>query len=191
MPTRPKTPSFKRPRKKGFSKTKNLFGSQPKEGEYEFAPLPDLPGADMRSDKEKQVARTLGDDKLAKDVLRLQENEYPNGTLPELVTENYLRKWNVPHWYQVALFGGHVRGGLIPDFVISQGGTGQALQIQGTYWHEGFEAEEIDRTAKVRMLGHVVNGVRIEQVVEVWDTTLYSDPEHVLRLALAGIELGR
>ncbi len=189
--TRHKQPSFKKPRKRGFKKTKNLFGSKPKEGTYEFAPLPSMDETlDMRSEKEKQVTRTLGDEKLAKSVIHLQK-EYPNGTLPELVALNYLRKWNVPYWYQVAMFGGHRKGGLIPDFVVSNGGTGEAIEIQGTYWHEGFAHEEADRTSNIRMLGQIVNGVKIEKVIEVWDTTLYKNPDEVMRLALAGIEMGR
>ena len=184
--TQRKAPSFKPSDKKGFGRTKNLFGSKPKEEDYKFAPLPPLDPEDTRSDKEKQVARTLDDDELAKQVIKLQE-QHPNGTLPELVTLHYLLKWNVPHWYQIALFGGHVRGGIIPDFILT---SGTAIEVQGSYWHEGFERDEADRTKQFRMLGQVVNGIRIERVVEVWDTKLYNDPDRVLELALAGIGLG-
>ncbi len=191
MPTRYKQPSFKKHRKRGFKKTKSLFGAKPKEAEYKFAPLPSMDEMlDLRSEKEKQVTRTLGDEKLAKAVIRLQK-EFPNGTLPELVALHYLKKWNVPYWYQVALFGGHMRGGLIPDFVVNMSGTGLAIEIQGTYWHEGFQHEEADRAANMKMLGQVVDGTKIEQVIEVWDTTLYKNPDEVMRLALAGIERGR
>jgi hypothetical protein len=187
---RPKTPKFDKPRKRGFKKTKNLFGSQPKERKYEFAEMTGLPEMiDPRSEKEKQVARTLGDDKLAKKIIELQ-GEHPNGTLPELLTLHYLIRWNVPHWYQVALFGGHIRDGLIPDFVVNQGGTGLAIEVQGNYWHEGFVNEEIYTRKQYRMLGQIVNGTRIDRVVEVWENKLYADAERVLRLALAGIELG-
>lgn len=187
--TQYKQPDFEKRRKRGFAKPKSLFGSHPKEGKYEFAPLPELPSADTRSDKEKQVARTLKDERLAKAILKLQQ-KYTNGTLPELVTLHYLVKWNVPHWYQVALFGGHVRGGVIPDFVVNRGGRGLAIQVQGNYWHEGFEAEQKDRLAKMQLIGQVVNGTQIEQVVEVWENKLYDDPEEVLNMALMGIELG-
>lgn len=183
---RAKAPSFKPARKKGFSKSENLFGSKPKEDEYQFATLQVDDTFDPRSDVEKQVTRTLNDEKLAKAVMRLKA-QHPNGSLPELVTLHYLLRWNVPHWYQVALFGGHVRGGLIPDFILS---SGTALEVQGQYWHEGFEAEEADRTKQYRMLGQNVNGIRIEKVVEIWEQKLYDNPDRVVQMAIQGIGLG-
>ncbi len=131
----------------------------------------------------------LDDEKLAKRLVKLQK-EFPQATLPELVTYNWLQREHMRFQFQVELFGGRrVRGGLLPDFVVMMGSRTLAWQVQGEYWHSVGLKGDSDRTANLRMLGQIVNGRRIDGVVELWETDLYQRSKRTttLRLALSGV----
>lgn len=131
----------------------------------------------------------LNDEKLAKRLVKLQK-QFPVATLPELVVYDWLLKEHMRFQYQVELFGGRrTRGGLLPDFVVELGSRTLAWQVQGEYWHSVGLKGDADRTANLRMLGQIVNGRRIDAVVELWETDLYQRSKRTttLRLALSGV----
>jgi hypothetical protein len=141
-------------------------------------------------EKEREVTRTLGDPALAKRVLTLQKKN-PLGTLPELVAMDWLNSRHFQYYYQVHVLGGRRAGGLVHDFVIPQSASSTlALLVNGSYWHSGFAQKEQDSSAKIRLIGTNVFGFHIDQVVEVWDTKLYSDRDKTMNAAMAGVELG-
>ncbi len=149
---------------------------------------PQLAMTDVRSPLEVRFTQTLDDEKLAKRLVKLQA-QFPAATLPELVVYNWLEREHVAFEYQVELFGGRrLRGGLLPDFVIQHGANAIAIQVQGEYWHSKALKDDRDRAVNLRMLGQIVNGRRIEHVVEVWENDLYQKNlrNTVMNLAIGG-----
>ena len=145
---------------------------------------------DLVDDRVRQAERQLGDLKLAKKVVKLQD-EFPAGTLPELTAMEWLRSRHHTYFYQVEVLGGRPAGGLVPDFVLPRGGEALALLVHGTYWHEGFAQKQRDATSVTRIKGSVVFGHRITDVVEVWDTKLFDDRTNTMNAAVAGVGLGQ
>jgi len=145
---------------------------------------------DIVDEKTRQTERVLGDLTQAKRVIKLQE-EFPRGTLPELVAMDWLNSRHHHYFYQVEVLGGRRAGGLVPDFVLPKGGEALAILVQGTYWHEGFENVQKTQTAVERLKGSIVFGQRISEVVEVWDRKLFEDRDRVMGLAVVGIGVGR
>lgn len=157
--------------------------------------LPELPTIRIEQEdispeeeRRREIARLVGDDSLAYRVMKLQ-NKYPKGTLPELVTMDWLEKQGIGYQYQVHLFGGR-RGGLIPDFVIQNGGQVDAWMIQGKYWHTIHGKREVDAAAKMRMRGADFGSGRIKDVLELWDSRIYKNRPSVFWAALSGQEMG-
>jgi hypothetical protein len=179
-------------KKKGFGKAKSMFGKPKKKEDAYTAESFVVDPEDPRSDKEKEWARTLEDDDLARDAYNLYE-DMPNASLPELILYLELARRNMMFEYQVEIYGGRgTRGGLIPDFLVKQGGEGYAIEVQGEYWHGGAEKEEKDRADTFRMLGANVSGVKIKHVATVWENDLYPDKQYkefVVTNALAGISM--
>lgn len=139
-----------------------------------------------------ELTNRLGDERLAKRVRTLQA-QYPAGTVPELVTMDWLDKQRYRYIYQAQLWGGRAAaGGLLPDFVVaSNGAIGQAWQIQGEYWHgkKGLAKQSSDAAAALTMTGQVVDGIRIEKVMNLWESDIYNRRPEVFEYALAGIGL--
>lgn len=135
--------------------------------------------------------RSTADFKLAKRVATLM-GQYPDGTIPELVTLDWLEQQKIPYTYQAWIYGGRSRqGGVIPDFVLESGGRGMAWLVQGDYWHSKAEVSSSDVSDKLKLLGVLFHGVRIEEVVELWENKIYSKRPQVFEWALMGIEMGR
>jgi hypothetical protein len=185
---------FEKFEKQGFGKAKSMFG-KPKKKEDSYTSESFMPIAeDQRTDKEKEWERILEDADLARDAYNLWE-KMPAASLPELILYMELAKRNMIFEYQVEIYGGRgTRGGLIPDFLVKQGGEGYAIEVNGTYWHEGAEKEQKDQADMFRMLGATVSGVQIKHVAAVWDIDLYPDKQHkeyIVTNALAGISMPR
>lgn len=164
---------------KSFGKKPKLFPKPP--------PQERLP--DQTSAEEDRIRRLL-DNRLAKRIMQLKR-AYPDGSLPELVAMDYLNRNRVQYIYQGSAFGGRRRrGGYVPDFVVAKQGQGLVIQIQGEYWHSKARKGFADKDAKVRLLGQWVNGMKVRQVVEVWENDLYHGrAERTMALALTGQEL--
>jgi hypothetical protein len=137
------------------------------------------------------LTNTIGDAKIAKRVQVLQA-QYPNGTIPELVTMDWLQANKHHYIYQGMLYGGRAQsGGLVPDFVVQTGGAeGAAWQVMGQYWHSRSAAKRFsDAESALRLLGQVVGGIRIGRVVNLSDYDILHRRPSVFQMALAGISL--
>lgn len=157
-------------------------------GALERMPVPEFEKSAEQQALDLVTRQIGGDEKLAKRVMKLKE-KYPQGTAPELIVYDWLTRQSVPFSYQAVLFGGRAqRGGLLPDFVVTYGRT-MAWQVQGEYWHSTKLKGDNDYYANLRMLGQVVDGQRIEQVVELWEDDIYHRRPGVLWNALAGVGL--
>lgn len=179
---------------KGVRELKSKFSTLP---DLKFENLPVdyttiLEGAlDIEDPRVREVLSVLGnrsgDYDLAVRLVKLQA-QFPNSSLPELVTFDWLSGQQLRFFYQAQLFGGRAfRGGLLPDFVVESGGGGAAWQVQGEYWHSQGINQGKDAMANRLLLGQQVNGVRIGQVVELWENDIYHKRPQIFFMALGGI----
>lgn len=181
--------TFKKPR--GFS---NKFKKYSRQKQVEIF-LPFTATDEEQVDTElTELTRRLGDEATAKRVRALQGEMggVAQGTVPELVTYDWLKRGGWRYIYQAELYGGRAAaGGLLPDFVVETGaGTGMAWQIQGEYWHGKSGDKAIsDAEAALRLAGQVVAGIRIDKVINLWETDIYTKRPQVFEYALAGISL--
>ncbi|MFN8468588.1 MAG: hypothetical protein U0X20_23720 [Caldilineaceae bacterium] len=173
-----------RPSFKGL--TNKFVGAHRKRLAIERAKRPDLVFADPAHD----LARRLGDERLAKRVAALQQ-QYPVASVPELVVFDWLRSQGMAFDFQVQLFGGRgTRGGLIPDFIIyGTNGGADVWQVQGQYWHALRQKGFADEHVNLLMLGRIINGARVGRVVELWEGDIYHNRPLVFLLALGGMEM--
>jgi hypothetical protein len=167
-----------------FRKFKNAFGGR----KSDFSKLPDLPVVEMidfESEEEKELKRKLKDERLAKRILELYKI-FPNATLPELITYDWLRYNKYWFIYQAEVGPRTSKGSLIPDFVIARGGTGLAWQIQGEYWHKDEMVRARDKAVILALEGQNVAGLRIIDVVELWEGDIYDKRPRVFEEAMRG-----
>lgn len=143
---------------------------------------------DIQDDGFDALIRKLKDPVLAKRVYNLRD-QFPDGTVPELVAMDWLNRSQVKYIYQ-AQYGirGH-RGLVMPDFVIDSNGMGSAWQIQGEYWHTKRKTPEYDRRQRQQILNEDVNGITIKRYVELWESDIYNKNPDVFVMAMAGIQL--
>lgn len=167
---------------------------QGKRAESEFGPL--VVEAENREDPRlNELVRTLGSLTTAKRILRLQ-GSYPNGTLPELVVMDYLNRTGAEYIYQLAAFGGRGEAagqGFVPDFLTwTDRAQGTVINVNGYYYHSSAEKRQRDESYKIRLLGQWFSGVRVAQVVTVWDIDVMSGgADNVIRNAMLGMEIQR
>lgn len=187
MPARNPFKTFRKG--KGFGRSAfKTFG--PKERARPRQPPSEFRREANEDDEYTRIRRLLDDDRQAQRVFRLAQ-QYPAGTVPELVVMDYLLVKRVQHIYQGKAFGGRRRrGGLVPDFIIPRNGKGLVIQVQGEYWHSIQRKGFADRTVKLKLMGRWVEGVKVEKVVEVWEDDLYHrKSDTTMRNALAGQEM--
>jgi hypothetical protein len=159
-------------------------------------PLPLLPSGgmtqvDVTPDEEQELARVLKDEKLARRVVSLQQ-EHPYGTVPEMLLLDFLQQKGERYKYQAQLFGGFRSGGLVPDFVVSRGGSSRAILVNGSYWHNVPGKREKDASDKLRLLNSYYEGELITSAVIVWESRLMAPSRDVtMEAALAGVEMGQ
>lgn len=144
---------------------------------------------DTGDDWEQRVARDTNNPQLARRLSSLRRR-YPYGTVPELIMLDWLERRNERYIYQAQLFGGWVKGGVVPDFVLPRHGRATAVFINGNFWHDRPGKREKDRADKMRVLGEYVGGVKVTQSVIVWESRLLRDPDETMESAVAGFELG-
>jgi hypothetical protein len=146
---------------------------------------------DTTDDQLTTLSRALASESLAKRIRTLQRERHPYGTVPEMITLDYLEKNNREHVYQAALYGGNRPGGLIVDFLVEMPGGWRGLAIQGIYWHNIPGKREKDTADKLRTIGTKYMGQVIFDVVFVWENQIVCpDPKRtaVLDDSLVGIE---
>lgn len=157
-------------------------------------PLPSIPtdeeNISAEEERRRAIARLVDDDSLSYRVMKLQ-GRYPQGTVPELVTMDWLMREGIGFYYQVDLFGGRRGGGLVPDFIVQNGAGVDAWLVQGEYWHTRNGKEEADAADYLRLRGTDFGTGRINNVIQLWDSQLYRNRPEVFWAALAGLEMGR
>lgn len=134
------------------------------------------------------------DEATATRVAKLKEALFKTyeGTIPELVVYDWLTENHISFSFQAFVYGGrNKRGGVVPDFLVWPGGRGMAWFIDTNYWHSLPEKQASDAADRLRILGAVIEGIRIEKVVTLWEDNVYQQRPIVFQLALAGVELPR
>lgn len=130
------------------------------------------------------------DVKFAKKILKLKQG-FVQATFPEMITYDWLASQGLAFVYQGEIYGGRrLPGGLLPDFVIDVGGAGIAWQINGEYWHSRLDQKANDATNNIRLLGQLVNGLEIQQVVVLWERDIYKRRPFIFQMALGGLGIG-
>lgn len=140
------------------------------------------------------IQRLGGDEKLAKQIYKRQQEEFPVASFPELLVMHELDKRRVRYLFQASFLGGRSRrGGLIVDFIVIPVATLMAWAIQGTYYHTRPGDRLRGQRARAAILGQYVNGQRIDTYVEIWEDRLYDKARRrrVIDAGLRGQELGR
>jgi len=173
---------------KSLKRLKGLGGKSARQELPSVDPLEER--FDLTDPVYENLLRSLGDAGLVKRVMKLQK-KFPVGTVPELVTYDWLTRQRIEFEYQVALYGGRTRsGGIIPDFVLRVGGRTVVWNIQGNYWHTLGGRPQVDEAQRLRMLASKINGQPVKQVMFLWESRILGDRPKVFVLALAGVELG-
>lgn len=187
----PKAPSFKKPegmkKLSGWNKKNELPSFPPPVSPERVANLVDSQLALWTS--------ALGDESLAKKLMKMKATKYPDATLPELVALEWLERKRIKHTFQQWLLGGRaIRGGQVVDIVIDNGGSIVIVEVQGNYWHNRPGARQRDEAQRFALIGLSVFGKRVSAVVEAWESRLVNPKEayreQVMQMALLGVSLG-
>lgn len=181
-------PRLKRLDRKGWGRRKKL--------ELPEMPEPPSGALDLEDELVKEIMGRISggssDYKMAKRVAHMKRTMYPDGTIPELITADFLDQREIPYTFQAWIYGGRSRqGGVVPDFVLEYLGKGMAWLIQGEYWHSKADVSASDEIDKVRLVGTWFHNVYIEAVIEIWEDAIYHKRPEVFDMALMGIEIGR
>ncbi len=145
---------------------------------------------DLTPEPLKDVERRIGATR-ARRVWKLMQKGVV-GTLPELVTYDWLERRTLEFQFQSGQLGGRrMRGGAVVDFVIS-GLAADGLylwRIQGEYWHQGGEVEAKDEVQKARLRRLKIGGVPVVAVVDLWENDVYDRYPSIFLKAEAGMGL--
>lgn len=116
------------------------------------------------------------------------------GTLPELLTYHWLERRSRAFDFQSSIMGGRlILGGAVADFIIEDlvpGGLA-VWRVQGDYWHVEPARMQADMLQRERLLTETYMGVRVLQVVDLWESAIYWAYPDVFEQAEAGVEIGR
>jgi len=117
------------------------------------------------------------------------------GTLPELSAYQWLESRHIEFEFQSPLLGGRgTHGGAIADFLISDlSPAGYYIwRIQGDFFHAGMGTAVIakDDIQKARLRQMKIYGAPVLDVIDLWESRIYSDFPRVFLMAEAGQEMG-
>ena len=129
--------------------------------------------------------------KIAKYFLTLKTTRYPDITLPEAVVFMHLEAEQEEFAYQHEYNSGRLyRGGAVIDFWLPNKAT--VIRVQGDYFHTRPERVELDLIQRSELAFAMIDGKRVERVVDVWESRLLAaNRKHVILAALNGEELGQ
>ena len=116
------------------------------------------------------------------------------GTLPELLTYDWLESRGRQFDFQTSFLGGRLQlGGAVADFIIFDLWPGELAvwRCQGDYWHTMPEREQKDALQKLKLLGERWNNVPVGVVVDLWESAIYRRAPQVFLQAEAGVEIGQ
>lgn len=142
-----------------------------------------------------RLTDVVGDEKLAKRILKLKE-KYPDASTLECAMMEYFDRKGIRYIFQQTLLGGRkVRYGQVVDFLIDKGAYVLVIEAQGNYWHTRRGKPQVDAAQRLALLGTTYRGKPIQQVVEVWESRIMqpkrSMRERTMSQALSGIGLGK
>lgn len=150
---------------------------------------------DIGDPRIREIMRgTNSSEKEAKSILTL-EGQFPSHTMPELVAMDWLNGAQADYVSQASVMGGRrQRGGMVPDFLVRQGGHWNAWLIQGDYYHssgfqERYQQQGRDMVAKLRLTKSYFAGVTIERVITMNESQIYDEKPLIFQLAMLGQEL--
>ncbi len=114
------------------------------------------------------------------------------GSLPELLTYDWLEKHKRSFQFQTSLLGGRmVRGGTVLDFVVfdlSPDGV-YCWRVQGEYWHQGPISKAQDEWQSYRLRQLWIGGLPVVAVVDLWENDIYHRYPEIYQKAEFGISL--
>lgn len=116
------------------------------------------------------------------------------GSLPELLTYDWLQSRNRIFDFQSSIMGGRlILGGAVADFIIEDLIPGGLViwRVQGDYWHTQADRVQSDFIQRERLLTESYMGVPVEQVVDLWESAIYWAAPYVFEMAEGGVEIGR
>lgn len=151
---------------------------------------------DMPPDLVRRFYSLCGDREERKEIVwrydRLREDN-PRMTFPEGILYIMLEDRNRTFSYQSPLDGGRTSlGGYVVDFIIDMGGYAFAVLVNGDYWHSLRFQEERDLETKLNVVGQEYEGLTIEAVLEIWESTLLScSRDDAVDQLLIGLEVGK
>lgn len=185
---------------KGLKKPKALKSLPGLGKKVKQQPLPDLDSGPQRMESlvDEELARladALGDEKLAKKLLKLKK-KFPDATMLELAIMEFLdRKQKKYVWQQWLLGGRKLKGGQVTDFIVDMGTYAMVIEAQGGYWHNRPGSRQRDQAQRFALLGLSIWGKKITKVIEVWEQRIMQPNkarrEQTLNLALSGVEIGQ
>ena len=162
-------------------------------------PLPTLgqqPGrvAALEDDEVQRLTRQLGDEAVAKRLLKLKK-KWPDGTTPELIVMDFLERRREKYQFQMWVLGGRkIKGGAVLDFVIDNGRSVIVVWVQGDYWHKRARRRQADEAQMLAVRGLQIWGKRVSSTISVWESRIASDNRaqrrQTLEAMLTGRELG-
>jgi hypothetical protein len=116
------------------------------------------------------------------------------GSLPELLTYDWLESRNHIFDFQSSIMGGRlILGGAVADFIIEDLIPGGLViwRVQGDYWHTQPKRMQSDFIQRERLLTESYMGVPVEQVVDLWESAIYWAAPLVFEMAEGGVGIGR
>jgi hypothetical protein len=159
------------------------FGKKPKRTQFAAA---EVRAPDLEDTEFEYLLRKLKTPALAKRIKKLKSS-YPDGTVPELVTLDWLNAQQVQHIYQLEYGARNQMGSARPDFVLPNRGLGMVWEINGEYWHTKRKTPQSDAARRARLLNSIIGGVRISKVVALWEGDIYRNYPRIFELALSGV----
>jgi len=114
------------------------------------------------------------------------------GSVPELLTYDWLSRRRIRFEFQSAQMGGRLRvGGAVVDFLLYDlaGGGLYVWRVMGEYWHAAPEVQGKDEEQRRRLLRTRVGGRRVVAVVDLWESDIYDRSPEVFEMAEAGVGL--
>lgn len=158
--------------------------------------LPPLPVIDptrtVDEQQEKEDARfawwvkQVGEDR-ARIAQAIFQERTGSRTLPELLTEHYLRGQGARYVAQLNL------GFAKPDFVVFNAPAAPQgaliIRVQGGYWHGSSGAITRDDSQKQMLLEGTAQGSPILKIVDVWEKAIYQGDTALDLAYQSGVEL--
>lgn len=129
--------------------------------------------------------------KLAKFWLTMRQGRYRGMTLPESIVYGQLQARQLEFVFQQEDNSGRVyRGGSVVDFWLPT--MGLVIRVNGDYYHGQPGRRELDEIQRSTLLQGTIDGVRVTNVVDIWESRLLScQREQAIEAALNGQELGQ